>query len=122
MKLAIALLLLLLFLPADLAARKSHRPRAPRAPKSSLSQPRVSQPRVAKPRKAKPRAVRPPRSSNQRRAFQRGNPCPSTGRTSGRCPGYVVDHVVPLKRGGADHPSNMQWQTKDQAKRKDRIE
>ena len=27
-------------------------------------------------------------------------------------PGYVVDHVKPLKRGGSDSPSNMQWQTK----------
>jgi hypothetical protein len=26
-------------------------------------------------------------------------------------PGYVVDHIVALKRGGADHPGNMQWQT-----------
>jgi len=29
------------------------------------------------------------------------------GRTTGACPGYVVDHIVPLKRGGADdveHP------------------
>jgi hypothetical protein len=34
----------------------------------------------------------------------------------------VVDHVVPLKRGGVDAPSNMQWQETAEAKAKDRIE
>jgi hypothetical protein len=29
---------------------------------------------------------------------------------------------VPLKRGGADDPSNMQWQGTAEAKAKDRIE
>jgi Ni/Co efflux regulator RcnB len=62
------------------------------------------------------------RNPAARRAFQRGNPCPATGRTSGACPGYVVDHIVPLKRGGADEPGNMQWQTVADAKAKDRIE
>jgi hypothetical protein len=33
-----------------------------------------------------------------------------------------VDHIQPLKRGGADSPSNMQWQTKAEAKAKDKIE
>jgi len=37
-------------------------------------------------------------------------------------PGYVVDHIVALKRGGADAPSNMQWQTVEEAKAKDRWE
>ena len=41
---------------------------------------------------------------------------------SGSCPGYVVDHIVPLKRGGADAPGNMQWQTTGAAKEKDRWE
>jgi hypothetical protein len=34
----------------------------------------------------------------------------------------VIDHVVPLKRGGADAPNNMQWQTTRDAKAKDKIE
>ena len=62
------------------------------------------------------------RSAAARRAFLQQHPCPSTGNTSGPCPGYVVDHVKPLKRGGADAPGNMQWQTKQAAKAKDRWE
>jgi hypothetical protein len=30
--------------------------------------------------------------------------------------------IVPLKRGGADSPENMQWQTLADAKAKDKIE
>lgn len=33
-----------------------------------------------------------------------------------------MDHVIPLCAGGADHPSNMQWQTTQDAKIKDREE
>src|SRR5438876_9071962 len=62
------------------------------------------------------------RSEVAKRDFERHHPCPSTGKTSGACPGYVIDHVVPLKRGAADAPGNMQWQTKDAAKAKDRWE
>ena len=57
-----------------------------------------------------------------RRAFQRQHPCPAIGKQTGACPGYVEDHIVPLKRGGADKSENMQWQTKEAAKSKDRIE
>src|SRR6266542_2400617 len=62
------------------------------------------------------------RSTSAKRSFQTSHPCPSTGKSSGPCPGYVVDHVRPLKRGGTDAPSNMQWQTTGEAKAKDRIE
>lgn len=61
-------------------------------------------------------------SPEQRAAFQKANPCPPTGKTSGACPGYVVDHKMPLKRGGADRPENMQWQTTEASRAKDRWE
>ena len=44
-----------------------------------------------------------------------------TGYPHGR-PGYVIDHVAPLKRGGSDTPDNMQWQTIEEAKAKDKVE
>ena len=44
-----------------------------------------------------------------------------SGHSKGRT-GYVVDHIKPLKEGGADDPSNMQWQTKADAKAKDKAE
>lgn len=62
------------------------------------------------------------RSQAAKDAFKRMHPCPSTGRASGPCPGYVIDHIHALKHGGADDPDNMQWQTIEQAKEKDRWE
>jgi hypothetical protein len=62
------------------------------------------------------------RSAAAKDSFKRGHPCPSTGRGSGACPGYVIDHVQPLACGGADAPSNMSWQTTADGKAKDRVE
>lgn len=59
------------------------------------------------------------RTTAARNAFQRAHPCPSNGQQQGPCPGYVVDHVVPLCAGGPDDPKNMQWQTISAAKEKD---
>lgn len=53
------------------------------------------------------------RDRAQVRAFRAEHPCPSTGRTRGACPGWHVDHVTALCAGGADHPSNMQWITRE---------
>jgi hypothetical protein len=62
------------------------------------------------------------RSTGAKDEFRRRYPCPSTGSSRGACPGYVIDHVQALKHGGADAPENMQWQTKADAKAKDRWE
>jgi hypothetical protein len=62
------------------------------------------------------------RSSSGRRDFQRLHLCPSSGKPTDACDGYVVDHIIPLKRGGLDAPINMQWQTIAEAKVKDRVE
>ncbi len=63
-----------------------------------------------------------PRSSSAKAEFKRQQPCPSTGKPRGACPGYIIDHVIPLCAGGQDEPANMQWQTVADAKEKDRDE
>ena len=62
------------------------------------------------------------RSGTARRIFRAHHPCPATGRHRGACPGYVIDHVTPLCAGGEDSPHNMQWQTIEEGKTKDRVE
>ena len=62
------------------------------------------------------------RSASAKADFKRSHPCPSTGKGSGACPGYVIDHVKALKHGGSDDPSNMQWQTTAEGKAKDKWE
>lgn len=62
------------------------------------------------------------RSASSIAEFKHQQPCPSTGRSRGACPGYVIDHIEPLCAGGPDIPSNMQWQSVDEAKAKDKIE
>ena len=62
------------------------------------------------------------RSRAVARDFREIRPCPSTGRTSGACPGYVRDHIVPLACGGPDAVTNMQWQAIRAARAKDRWE
>ena len=54
----------------------------------------------------------------EKQAFRADHPCPITGKTSGACPGYEVDHRIALCAGGADKPENMQWLSVDDHKRK----
>ena len=62
------------------------------------------------------------RSTAVKREFKASNPCPANGKRSGKCPGYVIDHVRPLACGGVDGPNNMQWQTTAEGKAKDKWE
>lgn len=41
--------------------------------------------------------------------FQKLHPCPATGLTTGACPNWAKDHVIPLDCGGKDEVDNMQW-------------
>lgn len=49
-------------------------------------------------------------SKSPKREFEK-----KTGYPNGR-PGYVVDYIVPLGKGGADTIQNMQWLTIEQAR------
>jgi hypothetical protein len=126
------------------APRTTTRTSTPRRRSPRISASRVSRPAVIRPTTPRTRtrtsavrtartyqraASKPPvvgvardsrgriaRSDSARRTFMR-----QTGYANGR-PGYVVDHVRPLACGGADAPSNMQWQTSATAKAKDRVE
>jgi hypothetical protein len=108
--------LFLLAVPAFSARPHPSRPRTARASTSHRKNPAKC---IGCARDSRGRIKR---SRSARAAFKKANPCPATGRTSGPCPRYVIDHVKALKRGGADAPANMQWQTKEQAKAKDRVE
>jgi hypothetical protein len=50
------------------------------------------------------------------REFKRMHPMPNDGRA------YDIDHIKPLKAGGADKPYNMQWVTVEQHRRKTALE
>ncbi len=77
---------------------------------------KLSKPKSAQAGIARDSHGRIKRSLAAKKAFEK-----MTGFPHGR-PGFVVDHVIPLKEGGLDAPSNMQWQTIAAAKAKDKWE
>jgi hypothetical protein len=62
------------------------------------------------------------RSKAALRAFIKEQACPSTGLHRLPCPGWQIDHIVPLKCLGLDDPENLQWLTVDDHKEKTRRE
>lgn len=42
-------------------------------------------------------------------AFKRTHACPSTGLRFGPCPGWAIDHILPLASCGCDAVWNLQW-------------
>lgn len=49
------------------------------------------------------------RSGRVLRAFRKTWACPSTGNKTGPCPGWAIDHAIPLACGGVDAVYNLQW-------------
>lgn len=49
------------------------------------------------------------RRSDVLTAFKKVHPCPSNGQKNGTCPGWAIDHVIPLACGGCDAVGNLQW-------------
>lgn len=62
------------------------------------------------------------RSRTLRAEFVHLNPCPSTGKTKGACPGWQVDHREALVCGGRDELANLQWLTVQAHREKTRVE
>jgi hypothetical protein len=63
------------------------------------------------------------RSAKVRKEFVKTHPCPAkVEHSKTTCPGFVVDHIIPLCAGGKDAIENMQWQTKEESYKKDKFE
>lgn len=62
------------------------------------------------------------RSNAARHQFANEQACPSTGQHRLPCPGWRIDHIIPLKRCGTDTTVNMQWLTIEAWKAKSRWE
>jgi hypothetical protein len=49
------------------------------------------------------------RSAKVRSDYKKIVPCPITGLSTGACPGWQIDHIVPLVCGGCDRLDNVAW-------------
>jgi hypothetical protein len=119
-RLLTALLLTALFV-ADLPAQKASRTTSSRSSSRSTSTPSKAKSKKSTTSGKSTVAARDSHGGIKRSAAARNDFMKQTGYPKGR-KGYVVDHIVPLECGGADAPSNMQWQAVQEAKIKDRTE
>ena len=113
---------------AKAQAAKAKQPKKPPAKKAPAKKPPPKKkPPAAKAPAPAPRPTpaaedappaAPVRPSSAKDNFRKANPCPSTGRSSGSCPGYEVEHMNPPACGGADSPGNMQWVQASAARKK----
>jgi len=62
------------------------------------------------------------RSKAVLRAFVYQQACPATGMHRLPCPGWQIDHIIPLKCGGPDDLENLQWLTVQAHKEKTKRE
>ena len=62
------------------------------------------------------------RDPQVRAAFMLQHPCPSTGKTRGRCDGWQVDHRLPLCFYGVDELWNLQWLTVKEHREKTKLD
>jgi len=108
-RIGVALAAIALLVPLTVVAQKGGRSSSHSSRSSSTKTTKASVPKKSSVAK---------RNSNgkiKRSASARADFMKQTGYPKGR-KGYVVDHIVPLECGGADVPSNMQWQTVQEAR------
>jgi hypothetical protein len=134
----LVLLFALVFLsPAESMAKARHSSARPsRAASSSKGQKASSSKAKATSRRPAARSVKPkaPSVSRKSAAAVAADPGPAQRKTipwhdfmkqsgypNGR-PGYVINHILPIECGGADVPSNMQWQSVEESKSRDRTD
>lgn len=58
------------------------------------------------------------RSKKVLREFVKQQACPATGPHKFPCPGWQIDHIIPLKCLGLNDPENLQWLTVEEHKAK----
>jgi hypothetical protein len=62
------------------------------------------------------------RDRNVPAEFRKIYACPATGLKTGPCPGWNIDHHIPLCAGGPDTIANMNWMSIEDHKAKTKLD